>query len=68
MHFRTTELKLGRFFEKYGDIKDVKCPEDLKGRTKGYAYIEFEEKETVQKALEADGQELDGRKLKVATI
>jgi len=40
-------LKLGRFFEKYGDIKDVKRPEDLKGRAKGYGYVEFEEKESV---------------------
>ena len=55
VHFRTTELKLGRFFEKFGEIKDVKCPEDLKGKTKGYGYIEFEDKESVQKAIEADG-------------
>ena len=60
--FRTTELKLGRHFEKYGEIKSVRIIEDKETqRNKGFGYVEFEQSYTVEKALEEDGKELDGR-------
>ena len=62
LSFRTTEMNLGRLFEKYGDIKNVKIIEDRETlRSKGFGYVEFEDKESVEKALGANGAELDGR-------
>ena len=40
-------MSLGRNFESYGDIKNVKIIEDHEGRSKGFGYVEFEKKETV---------------------
>jgi len=68
LSFRTTEMRLGRHFEKYGDIKDVRIVEDERERSRGFGYVEFEKAETVTEALEADGTELDGRKVRVARV
>lgn len=68
LSFRTTEMRLGRHFEKWGEIKDVRIVEDEKERSRGFGYVEFEEKEMVEKALDADGTELDGRKVRVAKV
>lgn len=55
-------MNLGRHFEKYGDIKDVKIIEDREtGRSKGFGYVEFEDKASVEKALAGNGSELEGR-------
>ena len=61
-------MKLGRHFEKWGDIKDVRIVEDENERSRGFGYVEFEDKEMVEKALDADGTELDGRKVRVAKV
>ena len=42
--------------------------EDEKEKSKGFGYVEFEDKNTVEKALASDGSELDGRKIKVAKV
>lgn len=61
-------MKLGRHFEKYGDIKEVRIVEDENQKSKGFGYVEFENISFVEKAIAADGTELDGRKLKVAKV
>lgn len=68
LNWATTEMNLGRHFEKYGDIKSVKIIEDFDGRSKGFGYIEFESKENVTKALTGDGSEFEGRNLKVSVV
>ena len=41
-------MKLGRNFEKFGDIKNVKIIEDREtNKSKGFGYVEFESKESV---------------------
>jgi len=41
-------MKLGRHFEKFGDIKNVKIIEDREtNKSKGFGYVEFESKESV---------------------
>ena len=42
LSFKTTEMKLGRHFESYGDIKDVRIVEDDQERSRGFGYVEFE--------------------------
>ena len=66
--FRTTEMQLGRHFEKYGEIKDVRIVEDERERSRGFGYVEFEDLATVERALEADSTDLFGRKIKVAKV
>ena len=39
-------MNLGRNFESYGDIKNVKIIEDAEGRSKGFGYVEFDKKES----------------------
>jgi RNA recognition motif-containing protein len=44
-------MKLGRHFEKYGEIKDVRIVEDDKEKSRGFGYVEFEDIAQVEKAL-----------------
>ena len=68
LSYRTNEMKLGRHFEKYGDIKEVRVAEDENERSRGFGYVEFEKHETVALALVANGEELDSRKIVVAKV
>lgn len=62
-------MRLGRHFEKFGDIKNVRIIEDRETeKSKGFGYVEFESIESVEKALEMNGQELDGRNLRVGKV
>ena len=51
LSFKTTEMKLGRAFEKFGEIKNVKIIEDENERSRGFGYVEFESKEAAEKSL-----------------
>lgn len=67
----TTEKDLRNFFEKYGDIKEVKLPIDEKGTSRGYGFIKFTTEEMATKILkiaESSGGkiELNGRRINVA--
>jgi RNA recognition motif-containing protein len=56
LSFKTSEMKLGRHFEKFGDIKNVRIIEDRETeKSKGFGYVEFENIESVEKALELNG-------------
>ena len=44
---------------------EVRLPTNPKGQLKGFAYIEFADKDAAQKAVAKNGQELDGRQLKI---
>jgi RNA recognition motif-containing protein len=68
LSFKTTEMRLGRHFESYGEVKDVRIVEDDKERSRGFGYVEFDNIESVEKALVADGSDLDGRKVRVAKV
>jgi len=64
--FKTTEAAVGAFFKDCGNVLDVriaKNPED--GRSKGYAHVDFDSNEAVQKAIGKAGQNLDGRDVRV---
>ncbi len=61
-------MRLGRNFEKFGEIKNVRIIEDENERSRGFGYVEFEDKDAVEKAIKVDGEELDGRKIRVAKV
>ena len=56
--FHVTDDDLYSFFEQVGTVKEVKL-------LHGKAYVEFEDEEVASKAIELDGQDLEGRALRV---
>ncbi|KUF95354.1 Cyclin-dependent kinase 2 [Phytophthora nicotianae] len=46
-------------------IRDIRFPRDHDNRLKGFAYVEFDEREQLVRALDLDGQKLDGRHVKM---
>lgn len=61
------ESELKKIFEKFGQVKSVKLITDKDtGTSKGYGFVEMENKEDGKKALEkANGMEINGQRLKV---
>ena len=58
--------ELHAHFEGCGTVKRVTILCDkFTGHPKGYAYMEFEDEEAVEKAVELNGSEFKGRQLKV---
>ncbi|KAG6977428.1 hypothetical protein JG688_00000355 [Phytophthora aleatoria] len=64
LSFRLTEDDLADFIGPQG-IRDIRFPRDPDNRLKGFAYVEFDEREQLVKALDLDGQKLDGRHVKM---
>ena len=68
INWDTTQESLEKKFSEFGTVKNVNLKENKVRRAPGYAFIEFTDAETVQKAIEGSvdpGIEVDGRKLKV---
>ncbi|HEX7326465.1 MAG TPA: hypothetical protein VF292_14110 [Rhodanobacteraceae bacterium] len=65
--FAADEPKLRSVFSAYGDITDVTVITDrVSGRPKGFAFITFGSPQAAERALEQNGQNLDGRPLRVS--
>ncbi len=66
LSFNTTEEEIKTEFSKYGEIEDIKLISDRDtGRSKGFSFITFQTKEAMDAALEKNGEEMDGRALRV---
>lgn len=67
LSYDTTEEGLNAAFAKSGTVESAKIITDkFSGRSKGFGFVEFSTEEEAQAAIQAwDGQELDGRKLRV---
>ncbi|KAI9151221.1 hypothetical protein H9P43_009836 [Blastocladiella emersonii ATCC 22665] len=62
----TTEKTLRKEFEYYGPIKTIKVVLDQDGKSRGYAFIEFDRERDMTAAYKAaDGIKLDGRRIVV---
>tara|TARA_R110002124_G_scaffold287281_1_gene472218 strand:- start:10043 stop:10354 length:312 start_codon:yes stop_codon:yes gene_type:complete len=65
--YSVTQADLEDFFNKFGAVTEAKLITDFEtGRSKGFAFIEFETQSAAQDSLEGNGQELAGRSLKVS--
>ncbi|CAH0475305.1 unnamed protein product [Peronospora belbahrii] len=62
--FRLTEDDLAEFIGPDG-IRDIRFPRDYEHRPKGFAYVEFDDKEKLVQALALDGCNVDGRPVKM---
>jgi len=67
LDFNTTRDEVQSLFAQVGSIRDVFLPTDREsGRPRGFAFVEFENEEDAQKAIERfNGYELSGRALRV---
>lgn len=66
LSYKTTEEGLSDYFAEFGNVEELKIIQDREtGRSKGFAFVTFATKEDAEKALAANGQEFDGRRLKV---
>ena len=53
-------------FEKFGSITEIHIPVDRQtGKSRGFAFVTFETEEASQDALNMNGQEMNGRTIKV---
>jgi len=64
--YTTTKEDLMSHFGQHGKVTDVKVITDREtGRSKGFAFVEFEHEDDAEAALTEDGQDLGGRPLRV---
>lgn len=66
--YATTDDTLKAFFEQIGPVASARVITDRdSGRSKGFGFVEFENDEDNQKAVDQlDGKELDGRAINVS--
>ena len=69
LSFNTTEDQFRDFFGQFGEIKELNLISDYQtGRSKGFGFITYSSDEEGLKAVEeANGAELDGRRMNVNT-
>ena len=63
----TTDTDLQELFTTYGSVTSARVITDREtGRSRGFGFVEFDDDGEAQSAMEAmDGQDLDGRTLRV---
>lgn len=67
LSYQVSQEDLNEFFGQFGAIQDVKLIKDREtGRSKGFAFITFENTDGMQGALDLNGSEYEGRKIKVS--
>ncbi|KAK9459282.1 uncharacterized protein V1516DRAFT_504892 [Lipomyces oligophaga] len=66
IHFAITESDLKQIFESYGPVDFVVLQKDESGaKSKGFGFVQFEDRESAQNALELNGFKLGGRPIRV---
>ena len=63
--FTATEADLQTLFASYGSIASINVVRNNHGKSRGFAYVEFEEEQSASNAIEQNGKELQHRKLEV---
>lgn len=64
--YEVTERKLLREMETYGPVKDLKLVKDKDGKSRGYAFVEYEHEEDMKRAFRAaDAMRIEGREIVV---
>lgn len=68
LSFKVNDADLANLFEEYGEISSAKVITDRQtGRSKGYGFVEMEDTEAANKAIEElNGAEYDGRTIAVS--
>ena len=62
----TDDARLNDAFSQYGEIAEAKVIMDREtGRSRGFGFVTFTTSEAVTEAIEMNGQDLDGRQIRV---
>lgn len=65
--FSTNQNELQDAFEKFGTISEINIPTNREtGKPRGFAFVKFESEDSAQEALSMDGQDFNGRNIKVS--
>ena len=66
LHYDIDEKQLKKEFERYGKVVSVRLIKDAQGKSRGYAFVEFEREKACKEAYdEEDGRKLEGRRMVV---
>lgn len=65
LDYEIKEEEIEEFFSECGKIESIRIAKDPSGKLKGFCHIDFQNEEDVEKALEKNGEDLKGRKIKV---
>ena len=64
--YSATDEELREAFGNFGEVSSVSVITDkFSGRSKGFAFITFKEEEGAAKAIENDGNEFQGRNIRI---
>ncbi len=67
LSFKLGEEDIRELFEKFGTITEVAIPRNKEtNKPRGFAFITFDTEDSARQALSLDGQEVDGRKIRVS--
>ncbi|KAI5116436.1 hypothetical protein M0805_006250 [Coniferiporia weirii] len=61
----STRDDLEKLFRAYGSVKEVRMSMNEAGRSKGFAFVEFEDEASASSALQANNQDLKNRRIAV---
>ncbi|GAB1597512.1 squamous cell carcinoma antigen recognized by T-cells 3-like [Argonauta hians] len=64
--YELDEDNLEEIFSKCGEISQIRLVQNYKGKSKGYAYIEFKSSNSLEKALKRDRELVEGRPMFVS--
>ena len=67
LSYRVTPDDLAEFIGVDG-IKDIRIPRDFENRSKGIAFVEFDDKDKLVQALGLDGYDFEGRRVKMDVV
>eukprot|EP00042_Codosiga_hollandica_P022605 m.84834 g.84834 ORF g.84834 m.84834 type:complete len:278 (+) comp50852_c0_seq6:202-1035(+) len=66
LSFETTEATLKKECERYGSTREIKLVKDHNGKSRGYAFVEFNhERDMLSAYKHMDGQKIDGKRVVV---
>ena len=65
LSYKSTEDSIREFFGDCGEIDNVRIATNQDGKMKGFCHVTFEDESSVDKALGKNGEDLDGRNVKV---
>jgi U1 small nuclear ribonucleoprotein len=64
LSYDTNEKKLRRDFELYGPIRSIRVVHDTEGKSRGYAFIEYETEKDAEAAVrKSEGKRIEGRRI-----
>ena len=65
LSFKNKENDIRNLLSDFDEILDIRIAKNENGKMKGFAHIDFNSKEVVEKAIQKNGESLGGRELRI---